>query len=191
MIQSGAKVTSDKTDEGEVIAILPEVANWQRMAIGIWLVIWVMAGILGMVGGLKSLAKDELTFLLVFAGFWFYFLFYAARSLLWMNMGAEYLRITDEHLEYKRSWNGYGSVKQYDLATIKNIGVVNYSDKTFAKSYSDAFWTIGGEMIGFEYIGQKVAVGFKLSEQDAKQLSTRIRKAVQQAQRNAESSTPA
>lgn len=188
MIQSGAKVTSDKTDEGEVIAILPKFASWQRAALGIWLVIWVMAGVLGMVGGLKALAKEQMTFIVVFAGFWFYFLFYAARSLIWMNIGAEYLRITDENLEYKRSWNGYGRVKQYDLATIKNVGVVNYSDKTFAKTYNDVFWTIGGEMIGFEYIGQKIAFGFKLSEQDAKQLAARIRRAVQLAQRQQKTS---
>jgi hypothetical protein len=183
MIQSGAKVTSDITDEGEVVTILPEYKPWQKQILGAWLVVWVMLGLLGLVGGLKSLKPEEYSFLLVFAGFWFYFLFYAARSLVWMNTGAEFIRISEATLTYKRSWNGYGSVKSYDLATIKQIGVVNYSDKTFAKSYNDAFWTIGGETIGFEYFGSKVAFGFKLSDADSKKLASKLKRAIEMSQK--------
>lgn len=186
MIQSGAKVTSDITDEGEVIAILPEYKPWQKTILGIWLVFWVMLGLLGLVGGLKSLRAEEFSFLLVFAGFWFYFLFYAARSLIWMNSGAEYLRISEDTLTYKRSWNGYGTARSYDLATMKQLGVVNYADKIFAKTYNDAFWTIGGETIGFEYIGNKVAFGFKLSDVDSKKLASKLKQAVGKAQKSQE-----
>jgi len=110
--------------------------------------------------------------------FWAYFLFYATRSLVWNNVGTEFIRLTADSLDYKRSWNDYGKVRSFDLATIKNLGVVNYDDKPFAKTYNAAFWTMGGEMIGFEYIGRKIAFGFKLNEKQAKDIIKRIEKAM-------------
>ena len=181
MIKSSAKVTADKTVEGEVITILPQTSVTQQIVLSVWLVVWVISGLLALLGGLKEMPEDQRTFLFVFMGFWAYFLFYALRSLLWIRVGAEFVRIGTETLDYKRSWNGFGRVKSYDLATLKNIGVVNYSDKTFAKTYHDAFWTIGNEMIGFEYIGRKVAFGFKLNEQQASDIVREIHKAASRA----------
>lgn len=167
----------DQTDEGEVITILPNTLPWQKSALAIWLIIWVFTGLLAFVGSLKELGSEEWGFLLVFLCFWAYFLFYGLRSLIWNRSGAEYLRLTGDSLDYKRSWNGFGKVKSYDLQTIKELGVVDYSDKKFAKTYNDVFWTVGGEMIGFSYIGHKVAVGFKLDEEQAKQVVRTIQKA--------------
>ena len=177
MIKSGAKVTVDETDGVTVISIFPDTQTWQRMALGIWAIGWTLSGLLAFVGALKDMEGDALTFLLVFMVFWFYFLFYALRSLVWHRTGAEYIRLADGNLDYKRSWGSYGRVKSYDLETIKELGTVNYEDKKFAKTYGDAFWTIGGEMIGFTYIGKKVAFGFKLEEGQAKDIVRRIEKA--------------
>ncbi len=174
MIQSGAKVTVEETDAGTVIAILPDSSQWQRIALAVWIGVWAFTGILTMVGMLKALEKDTIPFLLVFMAFWFYFLFYAVRSLIWQRAGTEYIRLSEDTLDYKRSWNAYGQVRSYDLETIKNLGTVNYDDKKFVKTYNDAFWTIGGEMIGFEYIGKKEALGFKLSDAQAKEIVKRI-----------------
>ncbi|NQV53200.1 MAG: hypothetical protein HQ500_08445 [Flavobacteriales bacterium] len=176
MIQSGAKVTVEETDAGTIIAILPDSSPWQRIALSVWSGVWVFTGILAMVGMLKELEKDTLPFLLVFMAFWFYFLFYAIRSLIWQRAGSEFLRLSEDTLDYKRTWNAYGKVRSYDFQTIKNLGTVNYDDKKFAKTYNDAFWTIGGEMIGFEYIGKKVAMGFKLSDAQAKDIVRRVEK---------------
>jgi len=177
MIQSGAKVTVEETEAGTVISIFPEPKPWQVVVLSIWLMLWVFSGILGFVGGLKEMGADDFTFLLVFMGFWAYFTFYSVRSLVWLRVGAEFIRISEDTVDYKRSWNGFGRVKSYDIDTIKNLGVVNYEDKKFAKTYNDAFWTVGGEMIGFEYIGTKVAFGFKLSETQAKDIVKRIQRA--------------
>ena len=164
MIESTAKVTIDASDEGVVIAIIPDTKAWQKAALAIWSGVWTFTGVIGMVGMLKEASQEAMTFLLVFFAFWAYFLFYALRSLIWHRVGAEYIRISDENMDYKRSWGSYGTVRSYDLTTMKNLGMVNYEDKKFARSYSQAFWTIGGEMIGFDYLGRKVALGFKLDE---------------------------
>lgn len=178
MINSGAKVTLEETEDGTLISILPETKPWQTLILGGWMVVWLFCGAFVMLGGYKELQGDGRIFLLVFLAFWAYFLFYAGRSLIWNKAGAEFIRITASTLDYKRSWSDYGSVKSFDLETMKNVGVVNYDDKPFAKSYNEAFWTMGGEMIGFEYIGRKIAFGFKLSDKDAKVIVKRIDKAM-------------
>jgi len=58
---------------------------------------------------------------------------------------------------------------------------VNYEDKTWAKIYNDAFWTIGGETLGFEYLGKKVGLGFKMEESQVKKLLKQISIASQKA----------
>ena len=183
MIESTAKVTIDASDEGVVIAIIPDTKAWQKAALAIWSGVWTFTGVIGMVGMLKEASQEAMTFLLVFFAFWAYFLFYALRSLIWHRVGAEYIRISDENMDYKRSWGSYGTVRSYDLATMKNLGTVNYEDKKFARSYSQAFWTIGGEMIGFDYLGRKVALGFKLDEGQAKDLVRRIEKSRRKAEK--------
>jgi len=179
MIKSGAKVSSDKTEEGTVFSIYPQIQPWQRITLWVRIVVWMVCGVALFVGAALNATADQKLFLMVFAAFWAYFLFYAMRTVFWYRWGAEHLRITRDSLDYKRSWRSYGRAVSYDLQTIKNLGMVNYEKKTFARTYHDAFWTIGGEMIGFEYIGKKVVMGLKLSEADAK----RIIQAILSAQR--------
>ncbi|MEQ9186696.1 MAG: hypothetical protein RLP15_03115 [Cryomorphaceae bacterium] len=177
MIQSGAKVTVEETEAGTVLSILPDSKLWQRISLAIWSGVWAFTGLLAAAGMLKELTRDTIPFFLVFLAFWAYFLFYAIRSLIWQRTGAEHIRLSTDTLDYKRAWNEYGKVRSYDLATMKSLGTVNYGDKKFIKSYNDAFWTIGGETIGFEYLGKKVAMGFKLTDAQAMDVVRRIEKA--------------
>ncbi len=170
MIESNAKITVDKTDAGTVITIYPQLDSWQTWALRIWLIIWVVVGMLGIMGMLKEGSGDQLTYTLVFVSFWLYFVYYAGRSILWHQSGKEFLRISDETLDYKRSWGLYGRVQSYDRETIKNLGLVNLDGMSFAKLYQNAFWTVGGEQIGFEYLGKKIVLGLRLTDKDAKRI---------------------
>ena len=96
-------------------------------------------------------------------------------------MGVEHIRLSNNFLDYKRAFGNYGRVISYDLENIKNLGKVNYDDKTWAKIYNDAFWTIGGETLGFEYLGKKVGLGFKMDEAQVNKLLKQLSKAVQKA----------
>ena len=68
------------------------------------------------------------------------------------------------------------SAVSYDLETLKNMELVNLDEKAFAKAYQDAFWTVGGEKIVFDYIGKKVVFGLRLTEKDAKTVVKMIKK---------------
>lgn len=176
MIQSSAKIKIDKTDLGSVVSIYPELLIWQRFVLGFWIIAWLLSGLLGIAGMIASKSSDSIGYIVVFMGFWFYFLFFAIRSFLWNHYGKEYIRITAETLDYKRGWGKIGRAHSYDLKTIKNLGMINENKTSFAKTYQDAFWTIGGEVIGFEYIGQKIAIGLRLTDDDAKLILKSIAK---------------
>lgn len=179
MIKSGAKVKADKTEDGLIFTIYPKLQSWQTIALASWIVIWLLCGIAVFIGSTaENENMDRQLFVFVFGAFWLYFLFYSVRAFVWSRVGAEYVRIGNETLDYKRSWNSFGRVVSYDLQTIKNPGVVNLEKNTFAKTYHDVFWTIGGETIGFEYIGKRVAFGLKVSDSDAKQILRALGEAI-------------
>ena len=175
MIESNAKITVDNTDAGVVITIYPQLELWQKWILRAWLIIWTIVGMLAIMSMLKQGVGEQLIYTLVFTAFWLYFIYYAGRSIVWHQSGREYLRITNETLDYKRSWGVYGRAQSFDLNTIKNLGLVNLEGKSFAKSYQNAFWTVGGEQIGFEYLGRKVVLGLRLNEKDAKTIVKMIK----------------
>lgn len=181
MIDSGAKITAEDTDHGKVIAIYPELKPWQRVALILWLILWAMSGLLAMASMLKVAQADQWVYFLVFMSLWAYFLFYGVRSMIWHLYGVEYIRIGKEFIDYKRSWGSFGRAVNYDLQNIKSLGLVNLGERSFAKSYQDAFWTVGGEKIGFEYLGKKVVIGLRLDESQAKQLVGEIQSATKSA----------
>lgn len=181
MIKSGSKVSVEQIDETTLITISPKIEQWQVVSLGVWIVVWLFCGMFVLLSFLKGIPQEQQMFYLVFMGFWAYFLFYAIRSFIWNRIGAEHLRLTNQFLDYKRAFGSYGRVISYDLENIKNLGKVNYEDKTWAKIYNDAFWTIGGETLGFEYLGKKVGLGFKMDEAQVKKLLKQISNASQKA----------
>jgi hypothetical protein len=181
MIKSSAKVSVENTEEGTIISISPQVESWQIISLGVWTVVWLLCGMFMLLSFLRGVSPDEQIFYLVFFGFWVYFLFYATRSFVWNRIGVEHIRIANGYFDYKRAFGTYGKVVSYDVENIKNLGEVNYEDKTWAKTYNDAFWTIGGESVGFEYLGKKVGFGFKLEQKEAKKLIKSIAQAKKKA----------
>jgi hypothetical protein len=174
MIDSGAKISVQDTEEGQLITIYPQLKAWQKIALRVWIAIWAVTGLLGIMSMLGESVGDQYLYLFVFTVLWIYFLYYAIRSVVWHQNGHEKLRIGSENLDYKRSWGSYGKAVSYDLGTIKNLALVNLDGKTFAKTYQDAFWTVGGEKIGFEYLGKKVVIGLRLTDKEAKDVVKRI-----------------
>ena len=176
MIDAGAKINVQDTDAGKVITIYPQLKTWQKFAFRAWLAVWIVTGLLAFTGMLKESNQDQIVYMIVFMMLWAYFLFYAVKSLIWHQSGSEIMRISEESLDYKRSWGSYGRAVSYDLGTIKNLGLVDLEGKTFVKTYQNAFWTIGGERISFDYLGKKLVIGLRLTDKEAKDVVKLINK---------------
>lgn len=179
MIKSKAKVTVDEDDSKVIISIFPNISAQQRSILFFWIILWIILGV-SMFIYLPQSSGDERVFVMVYLAFWAYFLFSSVKSMIWCVYGAEFLKLEDGQLSYKRSFKGYGGVIDYDLENIKQLGLIQHKENSFAKSYSETFWNIGGERLGFEYLGKKVAFGMKLTDKDAKAISKRVARAMQQ-----------
>ena len=94
MIDSEAKISIDKTDEGQVIVIYPQLKSWQTIALRIWVAVWSVTGLLGIMGMLRESSGDQWAYFIVFIMLWGYFLYYAIRSIVWHQSGKEYVRIS-------------------------------------------------------------------------------------------------
>lgn len=173
MIKTNAKVIADKLESKLLITILPNISPLFKTGLLVWVVLWFVMGI-AVAFYYPSAAEDEKTLLIVYLGFWLYFLYISAKGLLWNLIGSENLMVENGELTYKRSWKGYGKVLTYDGDTIDQLGVLKLDNNSFGKIYGEAFWTVGGEKLGFEYIGNKVVFGMKVSDKDADKIAKLI-----------------
>ncbi|GAB4375721.1 MAG: hypothetical protein Kow0075_02270 [Salibacteraceae bacterium] len=184
MIRSGGEVTIDDTDEGVVIAVKPVWKPWQRAAIVVWIVVWVLCGLIALYGMMAEGNRDTWLVLITFAIFWVYFLYHALRAWVWQRYGREYIRVGNETLDYKRSWGGYGKVVSYYYDNIKELQMIVANTRSFSQAYQETFWTIGGERIGFRYFGKPVAMAMKISETDARKTLRLIESALRKHRKN-------
>jgi hypothetical protein len=183
VIESIARVDIDERPEGTVIAIRPALKPWQRVALYTWLVLWVLSGTLAFAGMTGMQNDAQRVYAIVFLAFWAYFLFLVGRTAWWYQRGTEYLRITSDAFDYKRSWAGYGRAQHFDLGTMREVGLINHDSNLFAKTYAQAFWSIGSERIGFEYIGRKVVFGLRLSDKQSSDILRSLTKAQNRAEK--------
>ena len=169
----GGKIIITEESDTLQMEIIPSTKPWQRVMVGIWLMLWIFCG--GLVIAQMVLGPgDQRILLLVYLAFWAYFLLLGSKSFLWINYGSEKLVFKDCQFQYARNWGFYNKAQSFNLESIKNIEVVNYEGKLFTKTFNDSFWSFAGEAIVFNYFGKRWTIGAKLDEKEAKSLAKTI-----------------
>jgi hypothetical protein len=79
-------------------------------------------------------------------------------------------------LTVKDSINGYGKAKDYFSANIRQFGVMDVDETSWKWQMSNSIWQIGGERIGFEYHGKRIAIGKGLSAEEAVRVARKVSK---------------
>ena len=85
-------------------------------------------------------------------------------------LGSEEIAFEKGIFKYKKSFGGFGKVKEVDLSNVQNIELIKYSDKSFKKSMESYFWNMGAETIGLKTSRKYFLVGMQLEQKDAKLL---------------------
>lgn len=149
-----------------------------------WTVAWLLCG------GYIFYARTQLPpgdptrqYLLAFLAFWAYFAFKVGRALLWRLKGFEFWRIKDGALTIKDSLFGYGKANTYFVQNITKLGLLNMDRRSWKWHLNESFWVIGGERLGFEHLGRKVAFGKGLTDEEARALVPVLKHALTQARR--------
>jgi hypothetical protein len=171
----GERIQIEKDKQQLRVEVSGKIKNWQESVLFAWVLMWTLCGLYVMVFFFQPLSFEEKMFLLVYLTFWAYFEYIAVRTWAWRKWGKEIIEISNGEMRLSSNLKTFGAPQKFFTQNVKNFGVVKKTT-SFASVYFNSFWIIGGESIGFEYMGKKVAFGKQLSEQEAQKLSSLIRK---------------
>lgn len=164
------RVSVERTPTSMSVVISTRLPAMERSLLFLWLLAWTACGIYFMVEAAKPQTHEMMLTLWIMLAFWAYFELRIVRVALWRMKGFEIWRVREGELTVKNSLYGYGKASRYFIANIQRFGKLNMEETSWKWQVSDSFWTRGGERLGFEYLGKKVAFGRGINENEAHRL---------------------
>ena len=180
------KVSVDRSAGRMSVAISGRATSGQHALLIAWALAWLACGIIVIV--YRQRVQDgaaEKQYLLAFLAFWAYFLVAIGRAVLWRLKGFELWRIKDGMLVIKDSLFGYGKANTYFTENIQKLGLIAADPTSWKYQWNQSAWVIGGERLGFEHLGKKVAFGKNLNDDEARRLTVLLKEALKEQRKAA------
>lgn len=100
---------------------------------------------------------------------------FALYAFFWSLLGCERVVLTPSSLAIKRELLGFGRVREYELAHIRDLRVAPapYNPYDFRSGFQ--FWGLGGGVIAFDHGAATVRFGAALEEGEARSIVARLR----------------
>ena len=146
------------------VVILGRIERWQEALMGAWLLLWIICGSLVIRQFFLISQRETRMLLLIFLVFWLYYLWRVGRTFLFRLGGNELIRIEDDTLSVKRSIYTFGKAKTYYLENIGPIETINLSKSSFAYTFENAWWVMGGEKLSFDHQGRTVKFAMQIED---------------------------
>tara|TARA_B100000965_G_scaffold402762_1_gene429427 strand:- start:2086 stop:2616 length:531 start_codon:yes stop_codon:yes gene_type:complete len=170
------RISSERKEDGLLIKIKAYYDEDKHKFFTIWVAAWTLCG-LAIVSQLFTNVDSELkTMILVFFAFWAYFEYLVVKAFRWRKSGEEQFFITEEQLQYGRTYNNRGFLKPYRKDLVNKVRFIDDDQNTFVKVFSDSYWVIGGERLAFTVSGKVIPFGLRLNDKEAKKLVQLINK---------------
>lgn len=180
------RVSIDRTDGRTSVVISARLPKRKEAMLLAWFLCWLLIGAYVAYERTTLADGDPLRqFMLAFLAFWLYFAVKVGRTVLWRLKGFEQWRLKDGVLTIKDSILGYGKAHTYFVENIQKLGALNLNPSSFKHQLNDSFWTIGGERLGFEHLGRKVAFGKGLDAVETKRVLFALQDALRAARKEA------
>ncbi len=176
MKQFSERIKVAEEGKSSKIWISAKIDSWKQTLLLAWFAAWTFCGIVVASQLWADLSRDMYVFVVVYLSFWAYFEYKIAHAVLWRLYGKEIILIEPDSLKVKRDIRGYGRVVPYFKENIKKLRIVEKNPRSFAQSFNNSFWVIGGEQIVFENLGSSQGFGLQLNDGEAKKLLQYVRK---------------
>ncbi|MBK6549069.1 MAG: hypothetical protein IPH60_03105 [Flavobacteriales bacterium] len=184
MKQLSERVSVVREEERTSVVISARVGGGKEALLVTWFLAWLLIGVLVIRERTQVPVGDPMRqYLLAFLAFWLYFAVKVGRAVLWRLKGFELWRLKDGTFTIKDSMLGYGKASPYFIDNITELGLLAVDRTSWKYQLTDSFWTVGGERLGFEHLGKKVAFGKGLNDEEAKLLLVELKNALKRARK--------
>jgi hypothetical protein len=162
----GDKIDFKGNRQSLEVHISGKIPRIQESLFMAWMAAWTFCGIYFMYE--LAIAEDSglKTFLFISLTFWSFFFIRFGKTLLWRIKGKESLRIADNTFEICFDYGLYKRRFRYVLVNIQRFGMIPKNELNFMNVLDNAFWSLGGERIGFDYMGKRVRFAKQLGDKE-------------------------
>ncbi|MCU0435323.1 MAG: hypothetical protein MUC87_17840 [Bacteroidia bacterium] len=159
------------------VVIAAALPSRKVTASGLLLLVWLLSGLAGIWYFFQLTESESVqrTYLLVWLGFWVYFLYIVGRAWSWWKFGNEIIKIRNGNLLLKRDVRGRGYVHEYKLSTLKNIRAGTDNTPNWVNQIGGNWWSTDASSVSFESGDKEVALGYQLSAKERDQLISLLR----------------
>ena len=178
------RVSVEQKADGLSVVISARLPRTKEALLVAWFVTWTLCGAY-FIYELTQPQADPKTRqgLLLMVAFWVWFEIRIGRVVLWRLKGFELWRLKGGSLTVKDSILGYGRAHEYFVQNIQRFGPIEVDESSWKWQLNDSFWVMGGERIGFEHVGKKIAIGKGLTRQEAERTAQVLDRALKAARK--------
>ena len=163
----GERISILKKENLLSIVMLPTTDKKKLGIMFLWLLAWTVCGIIVFASYFRLQDRDSKLFVIIYLSFWSYFEYNIVRAFIWKKFGREKLWIRDGIVHYQREINRKGKVREFNLALVSPIKLIEVRKTSFADSFYQSFWVKGGERLEFESQGRAIRFGMQLTDEEA------------------------
>jgi len=172
------KVSFSKEGSRLRVVILGKIERWKEGLLIAWVVAWVFCGAVVFGEWLDATEEERQVVFFGFLIFWAYFLWRVGRTTLYRLGGNELIEVNEDSLVLKRSIFTYGKSREYFLENIQNFKLIKISKTSFAYTYENGWWVMGGQKLGFEYHGRFVKFAMQIDDKAVEKLYSLINRQI-------------
>lgn len=179
------RVSVQRKEDVLSIVISPRLSRVNEALLLAWVTAWTLCGAYVVYALFQMSSGQQRSFTLAFMAFWTFFEVRMVRVLLWRMKGFEKWRLKDGTLTIKDEILGNGRASDHFVENIQKLGLIDIDRTSWKWQLNDSFWVMGGERLGFEHMGKKVAFGKGLTDEEAKQVLVTLQEALKMARKRA------
>lgn len=180
------RVSVERSKDKMTVVISARLPRFQEGLLLMWVLLWTACGA-AFIHQLATLENGApRAFMIGVCVFWLFYEVRVGRTLLWRMRGFELWRVKTGVFTIKDSIFGYGKARDWFIANISELGVLSIDRSDWRFQFTDSFWTMAGERLGFKHIERRVAFGKGLSDEEAEALLRILKERFAQERRAAQ-----
>ncbi len=179
----GDRISVEDEEGVTTIVIRPIRVWWKEILLTFWVMSFTFIGLFMLYllltgfAGLNYLntptqeeVDNQFIYGVVFLGFWAYFEYKTAKSLLWYRFGKELIRIDQDGFFLKKSILSYGKANRFFFENMKNFHQRKEEETSFGNFFENAYWSLGTDALVFEHHKKNKSFGRRLDAKNARLL---------------------